>query len=248
MSKTCFVIMAIGDQTYGDQTITSTDLKARYGDLIREAILRAQPDMDITRADEVAMPGSISSDIVARIIHSDFVVADVTYPNPNVFYELGLRHASRTGTIIIKERSGPRVPFDIAHLRYIEYDNTPTGLRELADKLRDYMTYSSNNPDRPDNHFLEFAKYTKHKFYDFSDQNETDEQSEMMLAMFRSPELMSLMMRAGSGEEIPQEELFRAIASDPETAAPLVKAMAKAAFEPQQPQTQPNRQTRRRKK
>ncbi|MBB5234849.1 hypothetical protein [Deinococcus budaensis] len=227
--------------------MTAAELKSKYDDLIREAVLKAYPDVDITRADEIAMPGSISSDIVARIIHSDFVIADVTYPNPNVFYELGLRHASRVGTIIIKDRSGPRVPFDIAHLRYIEYDNTPTGLKELSSRLRDFITYSTNNPDKPDNHFLEFAKYTKHKFYDFSDQDQTDEQGELMLAIFRSPDLMNLVMRASKGEEIPQEEFFRAIASDPEAAGPLIKAIAKGAFNAPQNQAQPNRQARRKK-
>ena len=100
-NRTCFVIMPIGDQTFADETISATDLKSRYTDLIREAILKAEPTLEVTRADEVAIPGTITEDILTRIMHSDVVVADVTYPNPNVFYELGLRHASRAGTIIL---------------------------------------------------------------------------------------------------------------------------------------------------
>ena len=122
--KTCFVIMAIGDQSTDDGTVTSSELKRKYDDLIKEAIVKARPRLDVARADDIALPGTITTDIVTRIMHSDYVVADVTYPNPNVFYELGLRHACRTGTVIIKDREGPRVPFDIAHLRYIEYENT----------------------------------------------------------------------------------------------------------------------------
>ena len=67
-------------------------------------------------------------------MRSDFVVADVTYPNPNVFYELGVRHSCRTGTIIIRDRNGPSIPFDIAHLRHIEYENNPSGLKILAER------------------------------------------------------------------------------------------------------------------
>ena len=102
MSKTCFVIMAIGSQNHDGETIDSSVLKQKYNDLIKEAILKADPSLDVVRADEISAPGTMSTDIITRIMHSDIVVADITYPNPNVFYELGLRHACRAGTIIIK--------------------------------------------------------------------------------------------------------------------------------------------------
>jgi len=134
--KTCFVIMPIGDQEIGGIKITAAELKSKYDDLIKEAILKVIPYLEVVRADEVSAPGMITSDILTRIMHSDLVVVDVTYPNPNVFYELGLRHACRPGTIIIKDENGPSIPFDIAHLRYIQYKNTATGLKALSDKLR----------------------------------------------------------------------------------------------------------------
>lgn len=253
MHKTCFVVMAIGDQNYGEYSATSAELKTRYSDLIKEAIEKAFPGLDVTRADEVSMPGSISSDIVARIIHSDFVIADVTYPNPNVFYELGLRHASRSGTIIIRDRSGPRVPFDISHLRYIEYDNTPTGLKELSLKLKEYFDFFEANPEKPDNHFLEFARYTKHKSYDYSEkESEVDEQSEMFMAMMQSPNLRNLLVSVLNGQEVSQEQLIMTMASDPEASLPLVRLIAKSSVNAQQTPSQNqlpmNRQARRAKK
>lgn len=139
--KTCFVIMAIGDQSVDDRIVASSELKCKYDDLIKEAIVKARPRLDVARADDIALPGTITTDIVTRIMHSDYVVADVTYPNPNVFYELGLRHACRTGTVIIKDKEGPRVPFDIAHLRYIEYENTTSGLKQLASQLEAYFDH-----------------------------------------------------------------------------------------------------------
>ena len=109
--KTCFVVMPIGDQHFNNISITAGELKTRYDDLIKEAILRAAPELEIVRADEISRPGTITSDILTRIMHSDLVIADVTYPNPNVFYELGLRHACRPGTIIIKDKNSSRSPF-----------------------------------------------------------------------------------------------------------------------------------------
>jgi len=139
--QSCFVIMAIGDQDYGQSKVSASELKQKYDDLIKEAILRVRPYYDVKRADEITIAGAITTDIVTRIMHSDIVIADVTYPNPNVFYELGLRHACRPGTIIIKDKDGPRVPFDIAHLRYIEYSNTPSGLKELSSTLEKFFSH-----------------------------------------------------------------------------------------------------------
>ena len=155
---TCFVIMAIGDQSYENCDVSAAKLKEKYDTLIKEAINKARPLIEISRADEIALPGTITSDIVTRIMHSDFVIADVTYPNANVFYELGLRHACKPGTIIIRDKSGPRVPFDISHLRYIEYENSTAGLRNLAEELKKYFSHFDREPDRPDSHFLEIAK------------------------------------------------------------------------------------------
>lgn len=154
-AKSCFVVMAIGDQKSDKEELSAATLKAKYDDLIKEAILKARPSLEVMRADDVSMPGTITTDIITRLMHSDYVVADVTFPNPNVFYELGLRHACKSGTIIIRDKSGPRVPFDIAHLRYVEYENSTSGLKLLANQLATYFDHFDRDPLRPDNHFLE---------------------------------------------------------------------------------------------
>jgi len=128
--------MPIGDQEFNGMKATADELKQRYNDLIKEAIQKADPLLEVVRADEVSEPGSITTDIITRIMQSHLVVAAATYPNPNVFYELGLRHACRVGTVIIRDKNGPKPPFDIVTLRHIEYENTPTGLKALSEKLR----------------------------------------------------------------------------------------------------------------
>src|ERR1700693_1350859 len=98
--QSCFVIMPIGDQKFAGYEVSASDLKSRYSDLIREAILKARPNLDVIRADEAPSPGGITTDIFERLMRADYVVVDITYPNPNVFYELGIRHACRPGTIL----------------------------------------------------------------------------------------------------------------------------------------------------
>ncbi len=228
--KTCFVIMPIGDQTYGDISVSQRDLRERYDNLITEALLQADNTLDVMRADDIAKPGCVTNDIVNRIMFSDVVVADVTYPNPNVYYELGLRHACRPGTIIIRDESGPKAPFDIAHLRYIPYCDTSTGLKELTRELRKHLDYLYANPAEPDNQLLDQAKLTGYKFVQYAKQQEDPEQSkiELVEAMLHSPELMEIAIRKSQGKAIDQTEVMSALLSNPDSASRLFQILAKS--------------------
>src|ERR1022692_2373454 len=163
--KRCFVIMPIGDQNLPSGLITATELRERYTDLIREAISRVRPDAQVVRADDVAAPGAITADIFSRLMEADYVVADITYPNPNVFYELGIRHACRSGTILIKEASEHPAPFDIYELRRIEYQNTPTGLKRLSDALLKQFDWIDENPDSQSPGLLQAAGICRDKSF-----------------------------------------------------------------------------------
>ena len=227
--RTCFLIMPIGDQRYADISVSAADLKARYDDLIKEALLIADPDLEITRADDVAIPGTITSDILTRIMHSDIVVADVTYPNPNVFYELGLRHACRTGTVIIREKTDRHLPFDIAHLRTIEYHNTPSGLKSLGEQLKRTLDHFSRHPGVPDCQFQELAKLTHYNFPDYVDHSkDVKPETNAVLAIMQSPEILDLLMRAQAGESIDKMEMFKLMASNPEIMKSFAEGMVKS--------------------
>lgn len=75
------------------------------------------------RADDITKSGAISKDIIVRLAESDLVIAELTDLNPNVFYELGIRHALRSrGTImILDEHRTPEIPFDLAAYRVHKY-------------------------------------------------------------------------------------------------------------------------------
>ena len=228
MQRTCFVIMPIGDQAGEGPGRSQQDLRRRFDDLIREALIKADPTLDITRADDVALPGSITTDILTRIMHSDIVVADITFPNPNVFYELGLRHAARPGTVIIRDRTSPPAPFDVANLRHIAYDNTPSGLKELAAAMQQALAFSYRDPLRPDNHFLELAKLTQYVFPDYRvDREDSDPTVELFMALLTNAPLREALSRASEGQEMGQEEILRLFGENPEVARTLLSAMRK---------------------
>ncbi len=158
--------MPIGSQKYGDIDLSASELRNKYDDLICEAIKFANPDLNIVRADDIEAPGTITDQIIDLLINSEYVVADITYPNPNVFYELGIRHAIRTGTILIRDKNGPTTPFDLSHQRYIEYENTATGLKILSKRVRGFLDWFDKYPEEVDNSALKCIKFSgKSKFH-----------------------------------------------------------------------------------
>ncbi|MEV0261195.1 hypothetical protein AB0I49_07610 [Streptomyces sp. NPDC050617] len=76
-------------------------------------------EITAVRADGIAHAGDINEQICRHVIESDLVIADVSGGNPNVMYELGLRHVTGKPTIHIGEAG--QLPFDIASIRMIRY-------------------------------------------------------------------------------------------------------------------------------
>ena len=78
----------------------------------------------------------IMSDIIEMLRRADIVIADLTGLNPNVFYELGIRQATKGNCINIWDSEGKELPFDIRHTRAISYQYKPENSYESADRLR----------------------------------------------------------------------------------------------------------------
>jgi hypothetical protein len=77
--------------------------------------------LDVIRIDELA--GIIFEDIKRQIAEAKIVIAEITAPNQNVFYELGYAHALNKPTILLAQR-GKELPFDIRSYRVIFYDDS----------------------------------------------------------------------------------------------------------------------------
>jgi tetratricopeptide (TPR) repeat protein len=95
------------------------DFNRVYDDLIRPALNSAR--FAVFRADEEMRAGNIRTDMFQELLLADLVVADLSIDNPNVWYELGVRHALRKrGTIQITCRRD-HTPFDVLTERSIRY-------------------------------------------------------------------------------------------------------------------------------
>lgn len=86
--------------------------------------------LSVERADDVEHNNQVLEVIQQKISDYELVVADISSPNPNVFYEVGYAHAKRTPTILLS-LNGERPPFDLQSFNQIVYES----LVDLRDKL-----------------------------------------------------------------------------------------------------------------
>lgn len=97
-------------------------------------------DIEVTRVDEISGPGIILDDIRQQIEESHAVVAEVSTPNPNVFYELGYAHALKKPAVLLARREpGKNLPFDIQGYRAIFYDDSIGGKKAVEAHLRKHL-------------------------------------------------------------------------------------------------------------
>ncbi len=116
--KTCFVIAPI-DEPESEVRVRSDQI---LNHVIRPAVEQCGYGKPV-RADEIDEPGNITSQVIQHVTEDDLVVADLTGRNPNVFYELAIRHAIRRPFVQIAE-AGERIPFDVYGQRTIFIDHT----------------------------------------------------------------------------------------------------------------------------
>lgn len=112
-----------------------------FDDLYREVIrpVCENSGFQVERADDVFRPGIILQDIINSLLDSDLVIAEVTPPNPNVFYELGYAHALGKPTVLLARRGG-ELPFDISGYRVIFYDDSIGGKPQVETTLDKHLT------------------------------------------------------------------------------------------------------------
>ena len=87
------------------------------------------------RADDIWENPAVIQDVVSLIDKSRIVICDCTGRNPNVFYEAGIAHTLGREVILITQ-SAEDIPFDLRHLRYVQYLNNGEGLTQLQTRLQ----------------------------------------------------------------------------------------------------------------
>ena len=81
------------------------------------------------RADEIEHQERITDKILEEISSCEFLIADLSFERPNVYYEIGFAHALRKNPILYR-KAGTTIHFDLMLHNIPEYKNA-TGLRDL---------------------------------------------------------------------------------------------------------------------
>ena len=93
----------------------------------------------VLRADDISSQQNILKDIVVSIREADFIVADLTGSNENVYYELGLAHALRKRVVLLSQDVS-KAPFDLRSYRIIAYGTTSDEFERAKVRLTEYAT------------------------------------------------------------------------------------------------------------
>jgi hypothetical protein len=119
LDNECFFMAPIGDEGSSER---------ERSDGVLEFIVKPAADecgIDRTiRADSIAKPGQITLQVIEKVLSARAGVVDLTGANPNVYYEMAIRHTARLPTVLIAdEAERGKLPFDLQGMRTIFFSD-----------------------------------------------------------------------------------------------------------------------------
>ena len=139
-----FIISQIGAEGSKDRRRIDGLIRALIRPVLDNFNFRTLPSHEIDES------GSIPDQIIECLLSAKLVVCDLTFNNPNVMYELAIRHAAQLPIVLIAEE-GTKIPFDIGDQRTTFFINDPYGIEDfkpiLSKKIEAVLEQKQlNNP------------------------------------------------------------------------------------------------------
>ena len=139
--KICFFIAPIGEP--------ESETRKRSDQVLEHVI---KPAVEVrgyspVRADEMPEPGNITKQVIQHIVDAPLVIADLTESNPNVFYEIAVRHAIGKPIVqIIKE--GEEIAFHLKkertiYVNLLDPDKIKKAIKEIIRQIESLETFPS---------------------------------------------------------------------------------------------------------
>jgi hypothetical protein len=138
-----FIIMPFGRQSVsidGEDFVYPVEHFDDLYEILRDTVRAHNPSCRVDRMEQ--KHGNLVSAIIHRLYEADLVIAVLSGRNPNVFFELGVRHSLRRGTImLVSDRR--EYPFDLTGY-YSEQYSIKTGKERrkleqfIEERLKDY--------------------------------------------------------------------------------------------------------------
>lgn len=150
--KICFYVTPIGEEGTEERKHADLMLKHLLTPVFKEL------NLGVVRADAITRSGIITQQVFEHLAKARLCIADLSFSNPNAFYELGVRHVCQLPTIQII-RKGDKIPFDVSQGRTIIIDTTDrytlidrieSAKRELTEHAQNALSSAaSGNEDNP---------------------------------------------------------------------------------------------------
>lgn len=145
--KKCFVIMPFSK--------TTEKHDEEYWTTFFETIKEVMDELGYDCNRSEVGPYKLFTNIISNINNSNIVVAVLTDFNPNVWYELGIRHTLKTGTIMLLQE-GQKPPFDIGDYGIIFYKDSIRPDKFIKKEIKKYLDkFNDATCDSPVIHFLD---------------------------------------------------------------------------------------------
>lgn len=144
--KKCFIITPIGDENSEIRRKAEGLIVA----IIKPVLISLGYEPIIPH--KMTLPGSITDQVIECILNADMVIANLSGLNPNVMYELAVRHAARKPVICVVEET-TNLPFDIKQDRVIIYNDefyrVESMKRDLSQMIESAANLKTENIDNP---------------------------------------------------------------------------------------------------
>jgi hypothetical protein len=146
----CFVIMPFS-------ATENPKLRAEDWTEIFEGTFRpAAEALKYTCSRSTLRPGNFVQDILQSLNIADVVIADLTGQRSNVFYELGIRHTLRSGTVLVTQELSD-IPSDLRSYGAIQYGwKTDTERQRFKADLEGHVRAIENDPSLQDSPVANF--------------------------------------------------------------------------------------------
>ena len=101
----------------------------------------------VSRGDSIVRVGDLSTNVWRSITRAGVIVAEVSVPNPNVYYEIGLADALGKPIFLFKQES-VSLPADFGGIHYYNYDpnDLMAGRQRLAIELKKWSEHEDHRP------------------------------------------------------------------------------------------------------
>ena len=132
--------------------------------ILRNVIELVTRELDLVpvRADQIDRAGLITKQVFEHLAKARVCVADLSFSNPNAFYELGVRHMCKLPTVQFI-RKGDKIPFDVSQGRTIKIDmsdvytvmeSVESAKKELLQHIKHALSADYKGEDNPVNTYL----------------------------------------------------------------------------------------------